>query len=64
MLYDVSVSRIGTATMTIRIEADSPEQAEEMAAEQAHDEDFTGCMTDYDFECNGAVPVFTERTPE
>ena len=60
MLYDVSVSRIGTATMTIRIEADSPEQAEEMAAEQAHDEDFAGCCTEYDFECSGAVEVRPE----
>ncbi len=55
MLYDVNVSRISTATKTIRVEADSREQAEEKAVEQAHDEDFAGCVTDYDFECSGAV---------
>ena len=57
MFYDVNVSRIIHATMTIRVEADSPEKAEEMAVEQAHDEDFTGCVTDYEFEANGATPV-------
>ena len=62
MLYDVNVSRLSTATMTIRVEAGSPEEAEEKAVEQAHDTDFGGCVVDYDFECNGAVPVLTERT--
>ena len=57
MLFDVNVSRISTATKTIRVEADSPEKAEEMAVEQAHDEDFTGCVVEYDFESSGAVEV-------
>lgn len=57
MLYDVNVSRISTATLTIRVEADSREAAEEKAVEQAHDEDFGGCCVDYDFECSGAVEV-------
>jgi hypothetical protein len=60
MLYDVNVSRISTATKTIRVEADSPEEAEEKAVEQAHDEDFTGCVVEYDFECSGAVEVHPE----
>ena len=33
MLFDVNVSRISTATMTIRVEADSKEEAEEKALE-------------------------------
>ncbi len=57
MRYDVNVSRISTATLTIRVEADTAEQAEEKAVEQAHDTDFTGCVVEYDFEGNGAVPV-------
>jgi hypothetical protein len=55
MLYDVNVSRISTATKTIRVEADSPEAAEEKAVEQAHDEDYTGCVTEYDFEVAGTA---------
>jgi hypothetical protein len=60
MLYDVSVSRISTATKTIRVEADGREAAEEKAVEQAHDEEFLGCVVEYDFECNGAVEVHPE----
>ena len=33
MIYDVSVSRISTATKTIQVEADSREEAEERAVE-------------------------------
>ena len=57
MIYDVSVSRISTATKTIQVKADSREEAEERAVELAHDDDFTGCVTDYDFEVNGAAEV-------
>ena len=57
MIYDVSVSRISTATKMIQVEADSRRDAEERAVELAHDEDFSGCVTDYDFEVNGAVEV-------
>jgi len=62
MLYDVNVSRISTATLTLRVEASSKEEAEEKAIEQAHDTDFAGCVTDYDFESGGVLPVVTERT--
>ena len=62
MLYDVNVSRISTATQTIRVEAESAGQAEEKAVETAHDTDFTGCVVDYDFECNGATEVLDEDT--
>ena len=51
MLYDVNVTRISTATKTIRVEADSREEAEERAVEQSHDEEFTNCVVEYDFEC-------------
>lgn len=60
MRYDVNVSRISTATLTIRVEADSAEEAEEKAIEAAHDTDFTGCVVDYDFECNGATEAIDE----
>ena len=55
MLHDVSVSRISTATKTIRVEADTKEEAEEKAVEQAHDTDFAGCVVDYDFEVGGVT---------
>ncbi len=55
MWYDVDVSRISTATLTIRVEADSPEDANEKAVEKAHDTDFGGCVVDYDFEVNGIM---------
>ena len=55
MFYDVNVSRISTATRIVRVEADSREEAEERAVEQAHDEDFTGCVVEYDFEVGGIV---------
>ena len=57
MLYDVNVSRISTATKTVRVEADSREEAEGNAVEQAHDEDYTGCLVEYDFEVGGATEV-------
>ena len=57
MIYDVSVSRISTATKMIQVEANSRREAEERAVESAHDEDFSGCVTDYDFDVNGVVEV-------
>jgi hypothetical protein len=57
MSYDVDVTRISTATKTIRVEADSREEAEGKAVEQAHDEDYTGCLVEYDFEVGGAMEV-------
>jgi hypothetical protein len=38
--------------LTIRVEADSPEDAKKKAVEKAHDTDFAGCVVDYDFEVN------------
>ena len=54
MFYDVTINRISTATKTIRVEADDPDSARGMALELAGDQDFSGCVTDYDFECSGA----------
>ncbi len=34
MLYDVNVTRISTATKTVRVEADNREEAEERAVER------------------------------
>jgi hypothetical protein len=55
MFYDVNVTRISTATKTLRVEAGSREEAEERAVEQAHDEEFTGCVVEYDFEVAGTA---------
>ena len=60
MFCDVNVTRISTATLTIRVEADSREEAEEKAVEQAHDEEFTNCIVEYDFEVAGIEEVRPE----
>jgi hypothetical protein len=60
MLYDVNVSRIATATLTIRVEAASKDEAEGKALEEAHDTDFTGCVVDYDFGVGGATEAKTQ----
>jgi hypothetical protein len=57
MFYDVNVSRISTATLPLRIEADSPEEAAAKACEMAGDVDFGGCVVDYDFEASGVTEV-------
>ncbi len=57
MLYDVSLTRTSTASLTIRVEANSAEEAEEKALEAAGDEDFSGCVVEYDFDADGAEPV-------
>lgn len=62
MLYDVNVTRISTATKTVRVEADNREEAEERAVERAHYEDFTGCVVEYDFECSGALEATDQDT--
>jgi hypothetical protein len=62
MLFDVNVSRIATATLTIRVEAGSKDEAEEKALEEAHDTEFTGCVTDYDFEVGGATEAKAQDT--
>ena len=63
MFYDVEVSRISTANKVIRVEADSPEDAEKKALAAAGDEDFAGCTTDYEFECSGVAPVTDPSVP-
>ncbi len=62
MLYDVNMTRISTATKTVRVEADNREEAEERAVEQAHDEDFAGCVVEYDFEVGGIVEAKGQDT--
>jgi hypothetical protein len=57
MFYDVDVSRTATATLTIRVEADGPNEAQDEAIVQARDEDFSGCCADYDFDVSSVVPV-------
>ena len=61
MLWDISVSRIQTATRNIRVEADTLAEAETKALEQASDEDFGGCVTEYAFETNGGSEVGDEN---
>jgi hypothetical protein len=62
MLYDVNVIRIGSAALTIRVEADTAVQAEEKAVEQAHDSDYSGCAVDYEFDAGEAAEVPDEGT--
>src|SRR5208283_4245488 len=62
MLYDVSVTRTSTATLTIRVEADDMENARGAALELAGDTDFTGCVVKYDFDANDAVEVKDENS--
>jgi hypothetical protein len=62
MLYDVGVLRTVTATRYIRVDANSREEAKERVVEQAHDEDFTGCVVEYDFEVGGALEATDQDT--
>ena len=55
MTYEVSLSRISTATKIIAIEADSQEEAEAKALELAPAEDFTGFGTGYEYEVNNTT---------
>ena len=64
MLYDVSVTRTSTASLTIRVEAVSREEAQEKAVQQAHDEDYTGCLIEYDFDADSAVEVADDNAPD
>jgi hypothetical protein len=63
MFYDVSVSRIQTATKIIRVEADDPDAARGKALEAAGDEDFGCCVTEYDFDADEAVEVADPSVP-
>ncbi|MGO8751850.1 MAG: hypothetical protein ACLQNE_38400 [Thermoguttaceae bacterium] len=63
MFFDVEVSRISTANKVIRVEADSPEDAEKKALAAAGDEDFAGCVVDYEFEANSVEPVADPSVP-
>jgi hypothetical protein len=53
----VDVARIRTATLTLRVEADGPEDSKNKAVEKARDTDFAGCGTDYDFAVNAIMEV-------
>ena len=63
MFYDVSVTRTSTASLTIRVEADDPETARGKALELAGDQDFAGCVVEYDFDAENAVEVKDENAP-
>jgi len=64
MLYEVNVTRTSTATLTIRVEADDRESARGMALELAGEQDFAGCVVDYDFDANDTVEVKDENAPD
>jgi len=57
MRWKVSVTRIATASRDIEVEADTREEAETKAEEQACNEDFTCCVNDFEFGVDGAVQV-------
>ena len=57
MRWKVSVTRIATASRDIEVEADTRDEAESKAEEQACNEDFTCCVNDYEFGVDGAIPV-------
>ena len=64
MFFDVGVIRTVTATRYIRVEADSREEAENKAVDQAGDEDWDGCVVDYDFDlCGDTKEVADLDTP-
>ena len=63
MLYDVNVTRTSTATLTIRVEADGPDSARGAALELAGDQDFSGCVVEYDFDANEVTEVKDENPP-
>jgi hypothetical protein len=62
VIYDVGVLRTVTATRHIRVEANSREKAEEKAVEQAGDEDWNGCVTEYDFDVTDIVEATDQDT--
>ena len=62
VLYDVSVTRTSTASLTIRVEADDPNAAREKALELASDQDYIGCVVEYDFDADSAVEVAEENS--
>ena len=64
MFYEVSVSRISTATLTIRVQADSPESARGAALELAGDQDYSGCVVEYDFDANTVTEVKVENASD
>ena len=63
MLQDVSVNRVATATKVIRVDADTMEEAIEKALELARDEDFSGCVVDYDFDAYCVANVQGDPNP-
>ena len=57
MLWNVTITRTAVASRDIEVEADTREQAEAKALEQAGDLDYSGCVVDYDFDVAGSTPV-------
>ena len=64
MLYDVSVTRTSIATLTIRVQADDPDNARGMALELAGNTDFTGCVVEYDFDADEVSEVKNDNAPD
>ena len=62
MRWNVTVTRTAVASLDVEVEAETRDEAESKAAEQAHDTDFTGCTVDYEFGVGGAVPVDGEES--
>ena len=63
MFFDVSVTRTSTASLTIRVEADDPDAAREKALELAGDQDYTGCVIEYDSDADDVTEVGDENAP-
>jgi hypothetical protein len=61
MRWKVSVTRIATASRDIEVEADTREEAESKAEEQACNEDFTCCVNDFEFGVDGVTPLDGEE---
>lgn len=57
MRWKVSVTRIATASRDIEVEAETREEAETKAEEQACNEDFTCCVNEYEFGVDGVTPL-------
>ena len=48
MKFDVEITRISYARYTVRVERDSPEKAQQVALEQAPEQDFSTYETEYE----------------
>ena len=57
MRWNITVTRTAVASLDFEAEADTREQAEAKAVEQAHDADFTNCTVDYEFDIASLVAL-------